>query len=102
MQFSYQTAASAATPLPLFRTGWTISLKNVYCLAALLDGSAFRVQLLVCVQFWTTDFLQSRFLASQYSPRASRSRLSLSTVSDLLSPLSSLALPSPALYFVRF
>ena len=50
---------------------------------------------------WTTDFLQSRFLASQYSPRASRSRLALSTVSSALSLLFTLALPSPALCFVR-
>ena len=50
-QFSYQTAASAATPPFFSRTGWTISLKEGYCLAALLDGSALRVQLLVCVQF---------------------------------------------------
>ena len=50
---------------------------------------------------WTTDFLQSRFLTSQYSPRASRSRFTLSTVSFALSLLFSLALPFPARCFVR-
>ena len=68
LQCSYQTAASAATPSSLFRTAWTILLTVVHCSAALLDASTPFVQLLVCVQFWITDFLQSVFLASQYYP----------------------------------
>ena len=67
LQFSYQTAASAATPLPLFRTSWTIFANEVHCLAALLDVSAPYVQLLVCVQFGSQIFFNLLFSASQYS-----------------------------------
>ena len=51
MQYSYQTAASAATPPSFSLTGWTISSLKLHCLAALLDVFVPCVQLLVCVQF---------------------------------------------------
>ena len=101
LQCSYQTAASAATPSSLFLTTWTISLTEVYCSAALLDVSALRVQLLVCVQFGSQ--ISYNLCSGPHStvPRASRSRFPSSTVSSALSPLFTLALPSPALCFVR-
>ena len=77
LQFSYQIAASAAMPLPLFHTGWTISSKEVHCLAALLDVSAPFVQLLVCVQIWPQIFLQSTFAPHSTLPRLSFPSLSV-------------------------
>ena len=71
LQFSYQTAASAAAPLPLFRTGWTIFANEVHCLAALLDVSAPYVQLLVCVQSGPQIFFNLLFPPRSTLPRLS-------------------------------
>ena len=101
LQCSYQTAASAATPSSLFLTTWTISLMKLYYLAALPDVSALCVQLLVCVQSGPQIFFNLVFWPRSTPPRASRSRLALSTLFFTLSPLFTLALPSPALCFVR-
>ena len=95
IQFSYQTAASAATPPSFSRTGWTISLKEGYCLAALLDGSALRVQLLVCVQFGSQISYNLRFPPHSTLPRPSFPFLTIHLfLPSLLSLLSCASFPS--------
>ena len=94
LQYSYQTAASAATPLPLFRTGWTI-LSKEYVLLGLLTGRLRSLCPASSVRpIWTTDFLQSSLFVPPALLLASRSRFPLSTFSVLLSSLHTLVLTS--------
>ena len=84
LQFSYQTAASAATPLPLFRTGWTIFVAPGCAVWTSLRTRLFALSNFLCLsnpdhRFLTICAASTPFRLSLPFPTFHRFRLSLSS-----------------------